>query len=158
VYITPDKKRYGFTERPALRFQVEKGRMQGFSPTEEKNYVVQGTGGEIAKMAMWLCVREFYRRGGDAEHRPLLVNQVHDAIYIDTGLACRGDALMTLHACMLAASPAYEKYFDWKLPIYVPAETSYGVDLADESPADLPEAVVKTRVADILARYFGIKP
>jgi DNA polymerase I len=155
-YVTPDGKRYGFTERPSLRWHTELGINQDFSPTEEKNYVVQGTGGEIAKMAMWLCVREFYRRCNFGQ-RGLLVNQVHDAIYIDADETVRQGALLTLHACMLAASPAYEAYFDWKLPIYVPAETTYGDSLAEETAADLPEFGIKARVAEILARYSKVK-
>jgi DNA polymerase I-like protein with 3'-5' exonuclease and polymerase domains len=142
-YITPDGKRYGFTERPALRYMVDQGRNQGFLPTEIKNYVVQGTGGEIAKAAMWLLVREFYRLrnfGGLA----LLVNQVHDAVYIDTDPEVRDRALALLHTCMLAASPWFERWFKWELGIYVPCETSYGEDLADEHTANIhvgPEAI-----------------
>jgi DNA polymerase I-like protein with 3'-5' exonuclease and polymerase domains len=153
-YITPDGKRYGFTERPALRYQTEQGINQNFSPTEEKNYVVQGTGGEIAKMAMWIAVREFYRHR-NFDHGALLVNQVHDAVYIDAALGKKEQALMTLHACMLAASPAYERYFDWQLGIHVPAETTYGDSLADENAAALPEkASMQYMVDAIVNRYF----
>jgi DNA polymerase-1 len=153
-YITPDGKRYGFTERPALRWQTEQGINQNFSPTEEKNYVVQGTGGEVAKMAMWICVREFYRQR-NFDQGALLVNQVHDAVYIDAALGKKEQALMTLHACMLAASPAYERYFDWKLGIYVPAETTYGDSLADENAAELlPPLAMDAAVLSIVDRYF----
>jgi DNA polymerase I len=155
-YTTPDGKRYGFTERPSLRFQTEQGVNQNFSPTEIKNYVVQGTGGEIAKMAMWIAVREWFRRGNFGG-LSLLVNQVHDALYVDSEPTAREESLMTLHSCMLAASPAYAAYFSWPLPIHVPAETSYGEDLADEHPASLPYAEVKSRVSSILQRYFGVK-
>lgn len=156
-YITPDGKRYGFTERPALRYQVEQGRNQGFSPTEEKNYVVQGTGGEIAKMAMWLAVREWFRRRNFAG-KSLLVNQVHDALYKDSHPDVRDEALALLHACMLAASPAYERYFKWTLPIYVPAETTYGSSLAEERHASLPSPDALQAATDkIVLRFLGTR-
>jgi hypothetical protein len=155
-YITPDGKRYGFTERPALRWQTEQGINQNFSPTEEKNYVVQGTGGEIAKMAMWIAVREFYRRR-NFDGKALLVNQVHDAVYIDAAEERREAALVILHCAMLAASPAYSRYFDWDLGIHVPAETTYGDSLADEKPAVLPQVGMQGLVDAIVDHYFPRK-
>jgi DNA polymerase-1 len=148
-YVTPDGKRYGFEERPAPAWLVEKGITQSFSPTERKNYVVQGTGGEIAKAAMWLAVREFYRRR-NFNGLALLINQVHDALYGDAAKEVALEATRLLHACMLAASEFFGKWFKWDLPIGVPAETTYGEDLSDENPVDIGD--VSALVAEIVSR------
>ncbi len=159
-YLTPDRKMYSYSEQPSPKWVAEKpaskgGTPQSFSPTEIRNYVVQGTGGEWAKAAMWLAVRAFYAKdnfGGKA----LLVNQVHDAIYCDAHPDVAVEAAALLEACMLEASNLMEYQFKWPLPIGVPTETKYGASMMEES--SLPEGF-KARVADYRAwvreQYVG---
>src|SRR5690606_27330576 len=75
-YRTPDNCLYAYIEQPSPKFVVDReGKWTGFSPTEVKNYIVQGEGATWAKAAMWLAIRAFYHHdnfGGLA----LLVNQV----------------------------------------------------------------------------------
>lgn len=140
-YVTPDGKMYSYSESPSPEWIAKKpaskgGTAQSFSPTEIKNYVVQGTGGEWAKAAMWLAVRAFYKRknfGG----RALLVNQVHDAIYVDADNEHAVTAGALLHACMLEASCFMEYHFKWTIPVPVPCETKYGLSMMEES--DMPD-------------------
>lgn len=78
----PSGKKYSYLSSPAPAFMLKRGITSAFSPTERKNYETQGEGAEIMKCGMWLGVREFYRVrnfGGKA----LLVNTVHDAMYVD---------------------------------------------------------------------------
>src|SRR5690606_37681155 len=107
------------------------GKWTGFSPTEVKNYIVQGEGATWAKAAMWLAIRAFYHHdnfGGLA----LLVNQVHDACYADADDSVMLEAAALLHASMEAASEFMEKYFGWPIPVHVPSETKAGPSMADE--------------------------
>lgn len=130
-YRTPDGKLYSYTESPSPEYLVKKGITSSFSPTEIRNYVVQGAGGEWAKAAMWLSVRAFYQRdnfGGLA----LLVNQVHDAEYVDADDSVAYEAACLLHACMEAASDFMEWWFDWPIPVPVPSDTSWGLSMMDE--------------------------
>jgi DNA polymerase I-like protein with 3'-5' exonuclease and polymerase domains len=130
-YRTPDGKLYSYTEQPSPEYLVKKGVTASFSPTEIRNYVVQGAGGEWAKAAMWLSVRAFYQRenfGGLA----LLVNQVHDAEYVDADDSVAHEAACLLHACMEAASDFMEYWFDWPIPVPVPSDTSWGLSMMDE--------------------------
>jgi DNA polymerase-1 len=131
-FRTPDNKLYTYLEQAAPKFVVERqGVWTSFSPTEIKNYVVQGSGAEWAKAACWLAVRLFYRLdnlGGKA----LLVNQVHDACYADAAAEVRDQAAAMLHAAMESASDFMENYFGWKLPVKVPSETTAGPSMADE--------------------------
>ncbi|WYW03409.1 DNA polymerase [Pseudomonas phage vB_PpuP-Villemi] len=132
----PDNKLYAWLEQPSPKFVVEReGRFTGFTPTEIKNYPVQGTGGEWAKAAMWLAVRAFYARknfGGKA----LLISQVHDACYGDFHNDVRDEAAALLHACMESASEFMQYYFGWHQPVHVPSETTWGASMIEEQ--DIP--------------------
>lgn len=130
-YRTPDGKLYSYIESPAPEYLVKKGISASFSPTEIRNYVVQGAGGEWAKAAMWLSVRAFYSQqnfGGLA----LLVNQVHDAEYVDADDSVAFEAACLLHACMEAASDFMEYTFKWRIPVPVPSDTSWGLNMMEE--------------------------
>jgi len=130
--VTPDGKRYSYRESPTPLAFVKPGQgFTSFSPTEVANYEVQGAGGEWAKAAMWLAVRAFYKAknfGG----RALLVNQVHDALYVDSAEDVRIKAAATLHAAMLGANEFMEWFFDWKVDVPVPAVASYGRNMMEE--------------------------
>ncbi|WWO60240.1 DNA polymerase I [Xanthomonas phage SB3] len=130
--FTPDGKMYTYIEGPSPDFMAKRGETTSFSPPEIKNYVVQGSGGEWAKAAMKLAVRAFYAKenfGG----RAVLVNQVHDAIYVDAAPEVAEDAAALLHACMLEASNLIEFTFDWKVPVGVPSETKWGASMIEEN-------------------------
>lgn len=130
-YRTPDGKMYTYQETPAPDYQVKRGITGTFMPTEIKNYVVQGSGGEWAKAAMYLAVMAFYKRqnfGGLG----LLVNQVHDATYADARNDVAFEVAALLHACMEAASDFMEWRFKWHVPVPVPSDTSWGYSMMDE--------------------------
>lgn len=129
--FTPDGKMYTYVESPSPDFMAKKGISSSFSPPEIKNYVVQGSGGEWAKAAMKLAVRAFYLKGNFGG-RAVLVNQVHDAIYVDAAPEVAEDAAALLHACMLEASNLIEFTFDWKVPVGVPSETKWGASMIEE--------------------------
>ncbi len=131
TYRTPDGKLYLYQEYPAPEFVVKRGTFANFSPTQIKNYVVQGEGGEWAKAAEWLAVRAFYARR-NFNHRALLVNQVHDAQYADAAPEAAFEAAALLHACMEAASDFMEWYFSWPIPVPVPSDTTWGASMMDE--------------------------
>ena len=134
-YRTPDGKLYSYSEAPSPEYLVKKGVTSSFSPTEIRNYVVQGAGGEWAKAAMWLSVRAFYARqnfGGLG----LLVNQVHDAEYADADPSVAFEVACLLHACMEAASDFMEWWFKWPIPVPVPSDTSWGSSMMDEDRID----------------------
>jgi DNA polymerase-1 len=130
---SPDNKLYSWGQHPAPEFLAKKGTRASFSPPEIKNYPVQGTGGEWAKAAMWLAIREFCRLknfGGKA----LLINQVHDALYLDCHPDVAYEAAVVLHACMEEASAFMEYYFGWYVPVSVPSETVWGPNMGVEKP------------------------
>jgi DNA polymerase-1 len=128
---TPDGKLYSYQENPSPEYLVKKGIYASFSPTEIKNYEVQGEGGEWAKAAMWLAIRAFYKRK-NFDGLALLVNQVHDALYADAHNKVAQEAAILLHACMESASDFMEWQFNWIVPVPVPSETSMGLSMMDD--------------------------
>ncbi len=134
---TPDGKRYCYYESPSPKFLAERGQLASFSPTEIKNYSVQGTGGEWAKAAMWLSLRAFYHYR-NFNGKALLVNQVHDAVYGDFHKSVRAKAAALLHVCMEEASTFMEWWFKWELPIGVPSDTVWGANMMEENKIDDP--------------------
>lgn len=153
---TPDGKRYTYVESPAPDYQVKRGVFTSFSPTEIKNYEVQGGGGEWMKAAMWLAVREFYRTY-NYNGLALLVNTVHDAMYADAAEGLRLEVGVMLQACMEAASDFMEWYFDWPLPLPVPTDTVYGANMGEETKYQDPgfRALVREARAAIRQRYMN---
>lgn len=156
----PDNKLYVWREAPAPKWLATRPRSKGgkissFSPTEVKNYPVQGTGGEWAKAAMWLAVRAYYARK-NWHGLALLVNQVHDAIYTDADDSAAYEAAVILHACMEEASTFMEWYFGWEVPVPVPSDTTWGASMADEGK--MPEtfkADVRVARLQIRADYIN---
>lgn len=150
-YFTPDGTMYSYSESPAPDFIVKHKdpavrAAQSFSPTEIKNYVVQGTGAMWAKAAMALVVRAFYKHknfGGLA----LLVNQVHDAVYGDFDDSVKVQAAALLHACMEEASAYMEHTFKWHIKCPVPTETKIGTSMIEEldMPSDFSQHVATWR-------------
>ena len=148
TFTTFDGKRYTFKEYPAPDFMVRRGVLQNFKPTELKNYKDQGMGGEWMKAAMWLAVRAFYRyRNFDGQ--ALLVNTVHDALYADSRKLVSRKVGVLLHASMLAASDFMGYWFDHKVHVPVPSETTWGSSQFEEHKFDDPkgfdEAAQRTR-------------
>jgi hypothetical protein len=151
---TPDGKLYSYQQSPSPEYLVKRGTFASFSPTEIKNYEVQGMGGEWAKAAMWLAVRYFYKHrnwGGLA----LLVNQVHDALYSDAHNTVAHPAAVALHACMEAASDFMEYQFGWRVEVPVPSDTTWGKSMMDdEKIADITQHAKAVR-AELRTLYMG---
>ena len=151
----PDGKLYTWREQPSPEFLAKRGQATSFTPTEIKNYPVQGTGGEWAKAAMWLTVRAFYAKrnfGGLG----LLVNQVHDANYADADETVALEVAALLHACMEEASTLMDWYFGWDIPLAVPSDTTWGASMLEEGqmPAGFKDLVTAQR-AHIRKTYIG---
>ena len=151
----PSGKKYSYMSSPAPAFMLKRGVTSSFSPTERKNYEVQGEGAEIMKAAMWLAVREFYRRrnwGGLA----LLVNTVHDAQYADADPSVRDEVAAVMHSCMEAATDFFCYWFKWQLSVPVPSDTVQGANMGEEVPykSDAFKAKTKELRRELATRYM----
>lgn len=153
VVCTPDGKHYCYVQQPAPGYLVKRGTFASFSPTQIKNYEVQGEGAEWAKAAMYLAVRAYYSMenwGGKA----LLTNQVHDAVYSDAHKDVALDAAACLHAAMECASEYMEFMFKWTVPVPVPSDTTWGGSMAEEGPVEGLEEQAATWKTKLRAQYM----
>lgn len=123
-WISPTGTRYSFEEREAPHFLQEKGIYKSFSPTETKNYPVQGFGGEIMQ-TMLGCLYRWFIINDNFNSKAFLVNTVHDCVWID----CHKSMLKTVVPAskqILEAVPSkFGKDFGMKIevPFKVEAET-----------------------------------
>uniref|UniRef100_A0A7M2QN35 DNA-directed DNA polymerase n=1 Tax=feces metagenome TaxID=1861841 RepID=A0A7M2QN35_9ZZZZ len=151
----PSGKKYSYMSAPAPAFLLKRGVTSAFSPTERKNYEVQGEGAEVMKAAMWLAVREFYRHrnwGGKA----LLVNTVHDAQYADADPSVCDEVAAVLHSCMESATDFFCYWFKWQLSVPVPSDTVRGDNMGEEIPykSDAFKAQAKQLRSELATRYM----
>lgn len=153
-FRTPDGKLYCYVEQPSPEYLVKKGVTASFSPTEIKNYVVQGMGGEFAKAAMWLSVRAFYKRR-NFDGNALLVNQVHDAVYVDAADGYVTQAAALLHACMEAASDFMEFWCKIKVLVPVPSDTNAGDSMMDEEEIPGLKELAASLRTELRQEYMG---
>ncbi|AMM44680.1 DNA polymerase I [Xanthomonas phage f20-Xaj] len=164
-FTTPDGKMYSFSESPSPVFIANKpaskgGCAQSFSPTEIKNYPVQGTGAEWAKASMYMSLRAYYRRYVEDPKRwlgrALLVSQVHDAVYVDAADDIAVEAAALLEAAMLESSNYMEWWFKWPLPLGVPCETKMGDNMMiEESPPAPFHDLVHLHREEIRRNFIG---
>lgn len=153
----PTGKLYAYQSSPSPAFLLKRGITSTFSPTERKNYEVQGEGGEIMKCAMWIATREFYRHWDAFQGKVLLVNTVHDALYADSAPEFAAKAAVIMHACMEAATDFYCHHFKVEWAIAVPSDTVFGDSMAEESKVPLPnfrELGTKYREQVLRPRYM----
>lgn len=124
-------KTYCFDESASPDFMAKPRRKDqapvyaSFSPTEAKNYPVQGLGGEVMKAALWLALRGFYAVK-NFQGKAILVNTVHDASYVDAAPSVAANAAALLHGAMEEACALIEQEFSITLPLPVPADTHWG--------------------------------
>jgi DNA polymerase I-like protein with 3'-5' exonuclease and polymerase domains len=145
-FFTPDKKMYSYKEDTTPGWLAKRGEHASFSPTQIRNYPVQGMGGEWAKAAMALAIRAFYAHKNFGQ-RALLCNQVHDAVYVDSAPEVEVRSAALLHACMEEASAYMSKLFGWDLKVPVPSETRSGDNMMEEQhlPDGFKEEVAQWR-------------
>lgn len=156
-YVTPDGKRYSYTMEPSPGYMVKRGIAATFSPTQLKNYVVQGAGAEFAKLGMFVAMWLLYRFRKELAGRAVLCNQVHDAVYADSDPSVRVHVAAILQAGMEMANNAVECLFDWKIEAPVPSDTTYGPSMAESFPMEdenFPQLVSKFK-AVVTAELFG---
>jgi hypothetical protein len=109
-WFSPTGTRYTWEESETPSFMQDKGKYVGFSPTERKNYPVQGFGGEIMQTMLGVLYRWFVQNdnfGGKA----LLVNTVHDSVYLDIHKSLIHKVIPTCCAILSAVHHKYNRDF-----------------------------------------------
>jgi hypothetical protein len=126
---SPTGTRYIWREGIAPQFMHKHGKYTGFSPTERKNYPVQGFGGEIVQAMLGLVFRYMLKNdrfNGDI----LLVNTVHDCLWLD-GKGDKFEAVTREVQAILESVPqTFNDAFDEvNITVPFPCESEIGTDM-----------------------------
>jgi len=132
VWHSPTGTMYKWRQGITPDFMHKSGKYTGFSPTERKNYPMQGEGGFVMQTMLGKVWRYFVENdyfGGDI----LLVNSVHDCLLLDG----KNDEAITpvyraVHKILETVPEVFNNaYPELKLAVPFPAETEVGADLYD---------------------------
>lgn len=120
---------YHFRSYPAQDWQKDRGITESFSPTELKNYPIQGTGGEIVQgICGWLW-RHFVENdnyGGKA----VLCNTVHDCVWVDA----HEDVVDTVNKDIkriMESVDEWFKQFGVQVTVPFPVDVEMGMNMLD---------------------------
>lgn len=135
---TPTGKRYVFREEVAPDFLWKKKSWQknfiptyvSFSPTQIKNYPVQGLAGEVVIMCLGIIFREFLKRP-HFERKALLVNSVHDCAWLDAHKEVSEEAGKLVYDVFVNAQKHVQERYKIPCPVRFRAEAEHGVNLLE---------------------------
>jgi DNA polymerase I-like protein with 3'-5' exonuclease and polymerase domains len=135
TYMSPTGRCYHWKEEEApewLRRQRKQPLLRSFSPTQIKNYPVQGLAtGDIVPLAVGKLYRALYSYGFDGQ--AFLVNTVHDSVVIDCHVSVL-EKVCTLARQVLTDSPKYiEMQFGFEFPLPLEVGVSYGLNWLDQT-------------------------
>jgi len=101
-----------------------------FSPPEQKNYPVQGTGGEFVQAVLGLLWRHFVSNdnyGGKA----LLTNTVHDCVWLDTHCDVTVTVANAVKEIMESIPEFYNKRHSMNITVPFPVDVEAGYNMLE---------------------------
>lgn len=121
---------YAFRSYDAPDYMLKRGITDTFSPTEMKNYPVQGTGGEIVQMILgqlwrWFIKNNYFR------NRAFLVNTVHDCVWADCHCAVLDEVVAGMIKIMQAVPYFLKRFFGIDCPVQFPVDAEVGDNMLD---------------------------
>jgi DNA polymerase I-like protein with 3'-5' exonuclease and polymerase domains len=129
--ISETGRRYKFFEKDAPDFMAKVGLHVSFSPTETKNYPVQGLAtGDIVPMMVGVLWRTIYS-SDLLRDTCLIVNTVHDSILFDIHKDVAREAIDLIEATLKDAPRYYEEKFKQKFDLPLDVEIKVGPNWKD---------------------------
>lgn len=128
---SPTGTRYVWREGITPEFMWKHGKYTGFSPTERKNYPVQGFGGEIVQTMLGKVMRYFIANDM-FEGKVLLVNTVHDCVLLDGHKDIAPRVAKEVQKILESVPEVFNQlYPQLDITVPFPCETEIGKDLFD---------------------------
>jgi DNA polymerase I-like protein with 3'-5' exonuclease and polymerase domains len=121
---------YSWRSWDAPSFLKSKGITDTFSPTELKNYPVQGTGGEIVQMVLGYLWRWFVSTD-NFNNRALLTNTVHDCVWVDMHPDVVDLVMPGMKKIMEAVPQMLKRHFGMECPVPFPVDAETGPNMFD---------------------------
>jgi len=122
--------RYGFTQQEAPDFMKDKGVEVSFSPTQMKNYSIQGEAGGVVSTAVGMVWRKFVETD-NFNNTALLMNTVHDCIWISLAKGAKEYVIPEVEKAMVAIPERYKKVYNSDVPVVFRVESEVGPNMKD---------------------------
>jgi DNA polymerase I-like protein with 3'-5' exonuclease and polymerase domains len=138
VYVSPfSQRRFVFHEYPnSPEVQKWKGTVSSFSPTETKNYPVQGGAtGDIVPLVLGKLYRVL-RNNPRLKDKCLMINTVHDSVMFDIHKDVLDEALVVIKQTMESAPQLIKETFDFTFPLKLNVGVSCGPTWFDQTEID----------------------
>lgn len=132
TWVAPGGTTYEFRQYPKSRwYQGQRIDSMEFKPTQMRNYPIQGESGffvqGVAGMVVrWLISQDFF---GGLVH---VVNQVHDAIYLDVHNSVRDTVCHSIKQIMEYLPTYFSQKYGYTLNVPFPVEVEYGPNMAEK--------------------------
>jgi DNA polymerase I-like protein with 3'-5' exonuclease and polymerase domains len=124
--VAETARRYQFVETDAPDFLQERGISTSFSPTNIKNYPVQGGAtGDIVPLVLGKVVRAL-KTDPVLKDKALLIGTVHDSIIVDCCASVLDKLRAVLQNIMQAAPEYYHQQFGIIFDLELPCEVTWG--------------------------------
>lgn len=120
---------YSFRSWPAKDWQLDRGIDESFSPTEMKNYPVQGTGGEIVQGICGMLWRHFVANN-NYNGKAVLCNTVHDCVWVDCHEDVKEQVCADIKGIMESVDTWFAQ-FGVEITVPFPVEVEIGSNMLD---------------------------
>lgn len=128
-WTAPTGCRYSFRSYPAMDYMRERGVEDTFSPTEMKNYPIQGTGGEIVQGICGKLWRHFVSTD-NYNNKAVLCNTVHDCVWVDTDSTVTAEVAQDVKRIMESVDEWFRQ-FGVEITVPFPVEVEVGPNMLE---------------------------
>lgn len=138
-WTAPTGTRYCFRTYHAPEYMQKRQIEQTFSPTQLKNYPVQGTGGEFVQAVLGLLFRFFNENdnwGGNA----FLVNTVHDCVWADIHEDYVDIVVPKMIEIMQSIPEYFNSRYGMNITVPFPVEAELGLNMMELDHYHMPTA------------------
>lgn len=138
-WVAPTGTRYAFRTYHAPDYMQKRKIDQTFSPTQLKNYPVQGTGGEFVQAVLGLLFR-FFNANDNFGGNAFLVNTVHDCVWADIHEDYVDQVVPKMIEIMQSIPEYFNNRYDMNITVPFPVEAEIGLNMMDLDHYHTPEA------------------
>ncbi|AGC35595.1 putative DNA-directed DNA polymerase protein [Rhizobium phage RHEph03] len=129
-WTAPTGTRYAFRTFDAPDYVKRRGQDQTFSPTQLKNYPVQGTGGEFVQAILGRLFR-YFSANDNWNGKAFLVNTVHDCVWFDIHVDHIHEIVPQVIKIMESIPEYYNKRYNMNITVPFPVEAEIGLNMMD---------------------------
>ena len=129
-WFSPTGTRYVWTENEVPKFLHKRGKFVGFSPTERKNWPVQGDGGFVVQAMLGYLFR-YFNKQRNFNGNAFIVNTVHDCVWLDVHEDYIHTVVPAAKAILESVPTMYKRAFNIDIPVKFPTDAEIGLNMLD---------------------------